>query len=179
MDATYKLKLKIGTNEFEAEGPPEAVQAQFEAFKQLILDAAKLAPLASTLAPGLSGAGHVTNPITPAPSIDDTGLTKIMRVDNRIVSLTVRARTIDDAVLLLIYGQKTLRNNDAVTGAEVMDGLTATGQRIERVDRVLTKAGEIGDVIVVGVGRAKRYRISNTGLTKAKQLAADLIATVA
>ena len=35
MDA-YRLKIRIGEHEFEAEGPQEAVERQFEAFKELI-----------------------------------------------------------------------------------------------------------------------------------------------
>lgn len=123
--------------------------------------------------------GGTPLPLRVAVPAIDSALDKIMRVENRVVSLTVRAKSIDDAVLLLVYGQKTLRQNDAVTGAEVMDGLTATGQRIGRVDRVLTKAGELGDVIVIGMGRAKRYRLTNAGITKARQVAAELIAIVA
>ncbi len=63
------------------------------------------------------------------PAASMRALAKIMRVDNRVVSLTIRARdAADDAVLLLLYGQKTVsRENDSVTGGEVMEGFTATG----------------------------------------------------
>ena len=34
--ADYRLKIKIGEHEFEADGPVDAVKSQFEAFKELI-----------------------------------------------------------------------------------------------------------------------------------------------
>jgi DNA-binding transcriptional regulator PaaX len=102
-----------------------------------------------------------------------------MHVEGRIVSLTVRPDSIEDGVLLLMYGQKMLRANDAVTGSELMSGLTHTGQRVTRVDKTLVKASDKGDVIVLGAGRAKRYRLTNAGLAKAKDLAASQIARVA
>jgi DNA-binding PadR family transcriptional regulator len=103
-----------------------------------------------------------------------------MKVDGRIVSLTIRADTPDDAVLLLLYGQKVLRENDSVTGGDIMEGLTATGgTSIGRVDRVLEKMGRDGDVIVIGERRGKRYRLTNAGLSRARQIANSLIAIVA
>jgi hypothetical protein len=82
--------------------------------------------------------------------------------------------------LLLLYGQKVLRDNDAVTGGEVIEGLTATGgMSIGRTDRVLEKMGRDRDVIVIGERRGKRYRLTNTGISRARQIASSLIAIVA
>jgi hypothetical protein len=36
MEGTTKIKIRVGDHEFEAEGPVGTVQAQFEAFKELI-----------------------------------------------------------------------------------------------------------------------------------------------
>src|ERR1700686_98761 len=36
MDDTYRLKIKLGADEFEAEGPIQVVQSQFAAFKELV-----------------------------------------------------------------------------------------------------------------------------------------------
>jgi DNA-binding transcriptional regulator PaaX len=61
-----------------------------------------------------------------------------------------------------------------------MEGLTATGGlSVLRVDRLLERIGNAGDVVVIGVHRSKRYRLTNAGLAKARQIAADLLATVA
>jgi hypothetical protein len=121
----------------------------------------------------------IPKPPKPFPEIDSS-LDKIMRVENRIISLTVRPRSVEDAVLLVLYGQKILRVHDSVTGAEVMSGITATGGiAVSRVDRLLEKMARDGDVIVVGEHRSKTYRLTNTGLAKARQLADDLLAIVA
>lgn len=192
----YKLKLKIGPNEFEAEGPADVVKEQFREFKELIIEAANLsaavASLHPSITPGVSASVSPSAPPSPSPSTGwgepvmpfagqtiDQMLDKIMRVEDRTVSLTVTARSIDEAVLLLMYGQKAMRANDSVTGAEVMGGLAMSGVRVERADRLLVKAGELGDLIVVGIGRAKRYRLTNAGIAKARQIATDLLATVA
>jgi hypothetical protein len=186
---TLKLKMRIGAHEFEAEGPQDVVKEQFEAFKALIA-AVPTAPLNASFTgyPGTPpsitagaqpGSQTFEPPLVPALDTSQEALARIMKVDDRIISLTARARNTDDAVLLLLYGQKALRVNDAVTGAEMIDGLSATGIKVQRVDRLLEKASDIGDVIVVGSGRAKRYRLTNSGFAKAKAIANDLIATVA
>ena len=105
---SHKLKIKVGQHEFEAEGDAETVKAQFNIFKELV-------------------SGSVIEPPPPQPPSQDepakppaiqaettTGedvdgqLSKIMKVDKRTVSLTVRAGNIDEAVLLLVYGQKAI-----------------------------------------------------------------------
>ncbi len=110
----------------------------------------------------------------------DASLDKIMKVEKRVVSLTARPQMVGEAVLLVLYGQKILRGNDAVTGGEVMDALVTTGgYMLPRVDRLLEKLSSDGDVIVIGEHRAKRYRLTNAGIIKARQLATDLLAIVA
>lgn len=185
----YKLKLKIGTNEFEADGPAEVVKEQFREFKELLIEAAKLGTTFSastppspspSASPSLGwGEPAVQIPVQPTNTTVDQMLDRIMRVEDRIVSLTVTARSLDEAVLLIVYGQKVLRANDSVTGSEVMSGLVMSGVRVPRADKLLMKAGELGDLIVVGIGRAKRYRLTNVGITKARQIASDLLAVVA
>jgi len=183
---TNRLKLKIGPHEFEAEGPPEVVKAQLEAFTTLVSMLANNQPAPASLP-------AETKPEIPAPIVEeeapppkvpnhegvDAKLYRIMKHDDRVVSLTVRASNVDEAVLLLLLGQKVYRDNDSVTGYEVMQGLAITGQRVARVDRVLEKAAKDGHVIVIGEHRGKRYRLTNTGIAKARQLAGDLVAIVA
>lgn len=192
-DITTKLKLKIGIHEFEAEGDPETVKASFEAFRQLVADANAASTVLPQSATMPTQAAHMASIASAAmlfpPAVAqeaaaasnaDSMLDKIMRVDGRIISLTARPKNADDAVLLLLYGQKRLRDNDSVTGAEVIEGITATGgMQVNRVDRLLEKAGRDGDVIVIGERRGKRYRLTNTGLNKARTIAAELIAIVA
>src|SRR5581483_1123907 len=110
----------------------------------------------------------------------DSRLDKIMRVSQRVVSLTARPSTARDAILLILYGQRMLRQNDEVTGGDVMDGITVTGGfSISRVDRLLDGLARDGLVIVIGERRAKRYRLTNTGLSTARTVAQQVLSVVA
>jgi hypothetical protein len=175
---SHRVKIKIGDFEFESEGPPDVVQAQFQAFQQMISSVPSRPVAPHEPNPGETGAEGTADK-QPAPQVDAT-LPKIMRIQGRVVSLTARPKGVDDAVLLLLYGQKILRDNESVTGGEIVDGLTITGgMNGERSDRLMERAVKNGDVISIGERRAKRYRLNNTGVAKARQIASDLIATVA
>jgi hypothetical protein len=180
MPEPMRLKIKVGPHEFEAEGPTDVVQNQFRSFKDLLISLPQ-PPAQVTQSPSQADEFPVPPPPTRQDlATTDSALPKIMKEDGRVISLTARPRSIEDAVLLLLYGHKTLRDNDSVTGGDVIDGLTATGGlAVGRVDRLLEKAGKDGDVIVVGERRRKRYRLTNQGLAKARQIATDLIAIVA
>jgi len=187
MDDSYRMRLKIGSHEFEADGPVDVVQEQAKRFMELIaaLPAERVMPPLPAHREPNAAVDALLPPVPPQsttlsfPKID-LELNKIMKVDERIVSLTVRPKNPDDAALLLLYGQKMLRENDSVTGAEVMGGITATGGlSIGRVDRLLENLARGGDVIVVGEHRSKRYRLTNAGLNKVRQVAGELVATVA
>ncbi|HEX3103746.1 MAG TPA: hypothetical protein VHQ22_04820 [Terriglobales bacterium] len=180
MDDTYRIKATHGANTFEAEGPTEIVRADFQAWRDMVANS----PTPMPQNPQIDGAQRGFDPPVAIPKQDtpniDAALNKIMRVENRIVSLTARPTAVDEAVLLLLYGQKVLRENDSVTGAEIMDGISATGGfGLFRVDRLLEGMAREGDVIVIGERRSKRYRLTNTGITRARQAAVDLIAIVA
>jgi len=175
--ADYRLKIKLGDHEFEAEGEADVVQAQFAMFKELVasvpVKAAK--PVVDTLPPPVDGNGE------PAENGDRiAGLDKIMKIEGRVVSLTVRAANPDEGVLLMLLGQRQYRGNNAVTGSEIVDGLTLSGQRFNRIDRVINKlsSDSSGLVITVGQGKGRRYRLTNAGVAAAQGVAQRLIALV-
>src|SRR5437762_435446 len=163
MDDTYRLKIKIGVHEFEAEGPVQVVQAQFAAFKELVAMMPTAAPISPTVVIPAQNVESAANGTPEVPALDQR-LDKIMRLDDRVISLTARPDSAESAILLLLYGQKTLRQNDAVTGGEVVQGIAATGGlAIHRADRMLDKLARDGDVIVIGERRSRRYRMTNSG----------------
>lgn len=176
MDA--KLKIKFGDHEFEAEGPSELVQSQFELFRKLVESAPP--PVAT---PPLVGGAPMppTQEVAPITGkmAGELMLGRIMRHEGRVVSLTARGSGLEDEILLILLGQRNLRSNDSVSGAEIMDGLRLTGRTVNRIDYQIDKMTQAGDVITVGNGRARRYRMTNQGLAKAQELAMDLIQTVA
>lgn len=170
---TQKLKAKIGEHEFEAEGPADVVQKQFDAWKELIASLSSQKPAPSN-EDSQKGTG-----IPQTPLVKVTNTDKIMSVNGRIVSLTVKAPTIEDALLLLLFGQKIYRNNESVTGGELLQGVEMSGYRVDRIDRTLEKLSGDGDVIKVGFNRGTRYRLSNQGAMEAQNTAKELIASVA
>ena len=170
---TYKLKIKVGSHEFEAEGPASVVQSQFEAFKELI----------SSHELKMASDGQVASAqklLDNARSADEDALAleKVTRTDERVVSLTAHPETIEDAVLVILLGQKTFRANDSVTGGEVIDGLRQSGFTVNRVDWRLEKLAGQGLIIKVGSNRASRYRLTNQGMNRAQGIARNLIALV-
>jgi hypothetical protein len=180
MDDSYRLKIKVGPHEFEAEGAPQDVREQFQIFKEMISNM----PVAVVASPQSDPAQNQSRPEAaiekPDVAGNESSLTKIMKVIGRIVSLTVRPKSIEDGILLILYGQKVLRQSDSVTGGEVIDGLKTTGGlSFGRIDRLMEKLGKDGDIIVNGENRGKRYRMTNAGQTKARQIATDLMAIVA
>jgi hypothetical protein len=80
----------------------------------------------------------------------------------------------------MLYGQKALRNNDSVTGAELLSGLASTGGfGAIRLDRILDKLATDGDVMSFGERRGKKYRLTNTGIARARAITGELIQAVA
>jgi hypothetical protein len=167
---TAKVRMKIGDHEFEAEGASEIVQAQFMAFREL-LSMQDNKP-AKNDAPVLS-----ETPIV-ATSSTNVVLDKIMRVQGRVVSLTAMPPSTDDAALLIMLGNKDVRNNETVTGGEIGDGLAQSGRPVARVDRIMEKLISEALVLKSGFRRATRYRLSNVGHQKALATARELIATL-
>lgn len=170
-----RLKIKIGDQEFEAEGPPEIVQAQFAAFRELV----SIIPPRQSAKEQETGNQNKTNQPQKATTDGPLELSRIMKVEGRVVSLTVRPGSLEDALMLMLLGQKVFRNNDGVTGSEIVDGLRVSGQSKEGSGRVLQKVAEEGCVIITGTHRGKRYRLTNQGATKAQEIARAAIRSVA
>jgi|ERR1019366_1625223 hypothetical protein len=180
MENNYKLKIKIGMHEFEADGPADTVREQFESFKQLITSMPNQSTPLTQNSP-VAGEFSGTIPATAQDvAFDDSQLGKIMKKEARVVSLTIRPQSVEQALLLIILGQRYLRNMEVTTGGEIMAGISSTGGlTVTRIDRFLEKMGREGDLIVAGEHRSKRYRFTNSGLIKAQKIAKELLATVA
>lgn len=174
-----RVKMKIGNHEFEAEGAPEIVQQQLETFRALVaampISTAPTASEAIELLPNDDSAA----PSPPAQnSAAHARIETIMQADGRVVSLTALPASVEDSALLIMLGQRDLRNNVSVTGQEIGDGLDQSGKPASRVDRIMEKHIRDAFILKTGLGRATRYRLTNQGLTRALAIARELIGTL-
>ena len=170
---TTNLKICVGGHEFEASGPVDVVQAQWEAFRDLV----QRLHGGDTLGNGPIDA-HI-DAVGAHRAEASVALDRIMKHDGRCVSLAVPAASLDDEILLLLLGQQMLRANHLVMGGELLLGLRQTGRTVGRIDYRLSKLREAGHIVTAGARRARRYRLSNSGIEKAQHLARALMSTVA
>jgi len=161
-----RLKIKFGEHEFEAEGSAESIERQLETFKRLVAPEPEPRPAAE---------------IMKQPETDKAAapveLERIMRIQGRTVSLSVSTK-LEDAVLLMILGQRQFRQNHIVSGGEVMRGLRESGFRVGRADTVLKRHAGQGSIIAIGRYRTRRYQFSQAGLERAEQIARQLISQI-
>ena len=166
----YRLKVKVGGHEFDAEGSEEAVKSQFEAFKDLILNLPKnKLETTESVEPAVQSSQNTA-------SVTTTSLDRIFRAEGRVISLTAPPTSETDAVLLVLFGQRFYRNNENPTGSEIIDGLEQSGYRTPRIDRILRSLADEGAVIITGAHRGKRYRLTNQGHTRAEGVVKDTLA---
>jgi hypothetical protein len=170
---TMKIKIKVGDCEFEADGPVETVQSQFDAFKEIV----SLMPRTNSPRQTVNSTQTVENK-SDDKSIPNVEIEKILHVAGRVVSLTAIPASTTDAALLIMLGHKDQRNNVSVTGQEIGDGLAQSGRPVPRVDRIMDDAIQDAYVLKTGVKRGTRYRLTNQGLVKALAVARDLMATL-
>ncbi len=156
-----RIRIKIAEYEFEADGLNDIVRAELASFKRL---------LPAGIRAILLNQGPEALPIA------DAG--KVLRADGRVVSMKVRDGAVEDVVLALLLGQKQFRNNERVTGAEIMDGLRASGHRINRIDNVVSRHAAGGRITVSGKGRSRRYKLTNPGVEKAHEFVRRVITSV-
>jgi hypothetical protein len=166
MVSESKLRIKFGDHEFEIEGPAEHVERQFETFKRMVL------PEPESAAPPVEVPAAVAGPVPPPLLFN-----KIMRTKGPVVSLSVKAK-INEAILAILLGQRNLRQNNSVSGMEVMNGLRESGLNIPRADIILAKYAEDGTVVAAGRRKFRRYRLSTDGIVRAEQIVRHLISQV-
>ena len=167
---TTKIRVKIGDHEFEAEGPAETVQAQFEAFRALLSNPPAKQETTEALSP--------VKPVENTNHINHVRLDRIMRAQGRVISLTAIPDKEEDCALLILLGNKEMRANESVTGGEIGDGMAQSGRPVPRTDRIMDKLIEANYVLKSGIRRATRYRLSNVGHQRALAVARELIAAL-
>src|ERR1019366_7885245 len=88
---TTRIKVKIGEHEFDAEGPVEAVQSQFEAFRALVSTAPR-----QNLQAVPEGNLQATEKNNTPDAFPHIPIEKILHIAGRIVSLTALPKSATD-----------------------------------------------------------------------------------
>jgi len=174
-----KLRVKIGPHEFEAEGPSEVVQAQFEAWRELIVASTSAQGASSDL--GSGGTDPDPEPDEEQPeenggerALDPLVLQAFER-DRQGRMVTLRylpqsQRRDADAAVALLYGFQLLLNNDRVLVGTLKDALQRSGIQPGRIDKTLDVYVRRGLVLKGGRGPGGRYSLSNQGRNKAEEV---------
>jgi hypothetical protein len=168
--AECRLRVKIGPYEMEAEGPRDFVEKHYGSFSERIPANNELVPVPGREAP------------IPGPKISgDSPYGSIFHVEGDMVSLTARPsgeNTELHGALLILFGHKELNGSDLVSADQLLYGLKQSGFAVERADRVIARGVEQGLVTKSGVRRGTRYRLTNAGAIRAKQVAVEVLETV-
>ena len=158
-----RIRIKFGEHEIELEGSADAVERQFEPFKQFLMPAP---PPKET-----------ADEVTQAPAPPRLFLETIIKVRGTIYSLRVNAK-VEDAILVILLAQRIFRKNESVSGIEIMQGLRDSGFQVRRVDMILNRYIRLAHLVATGQHRRRRYRLSLDGSQRAEQIARTLIAQI-
>jgi hypothetical protein len=174
MESLHKLRVKIGMNEFEAEGEPEWLSSQLQTWRELVSAAPRVTPPTQPLE-------EVEIPIDGEKVDEELApkLAKVFSVDKnkKLVSLRVQPTGNErdaDAILLLLFGYAQLLGESDVLVGLIKESMAVSGLRVDRVDRAIAPHQTAGYVRKGGTAKGSKYRFTNTGENKARELVSIL-----
>lgn len=175
----YKLRVKIGPHEFEAEGPKDAVIEQFEAWKNLIASLPAAVIPETHLKPQPAPSGE-ESPKLPANGPSREQLSHVFELDEKRSSVTLRVqptgdRRYADAILLVLYGYRRLRDEDEVPVTQLKGALASSGLTPGRIDRAAEPYRRDGLLIKSGLAKGGKYRLTNRGISRAEEMVTTLL----
>lgn len=178
---TAKIRVRHGNSEFEAEGPPELVKAQYEKFLETLKTQPELLasePNSLSAVPSIATSSATSDRESPSgPLIHSDHLDQIFQLRGKMVSLLAlpkSEKSAPDAMIMLLYGFETLTDTAAVTGVTLAAAARQSGVQIGRVDTVMNGLTEF--VNAGGARRGRRYSLNNRGRKRAEELIISLTA---
>jgi hypothetical protein len=182
----FKLRLKIGANEFEAEGPEEYVKGERQIFLENFAGAQdekeetgddEEVPLDG----GDKRGNAASNPSgVSIASVDIAKLAGQDRNDKDLIILTALPQDPEtqkqDALLLLLLAHKVIRGVDNVKATDALNGMKQSGIQIDAISQVTDKIPQW--VLKTGVRKGSKYRLSSPGVQKASAVAQTLLSHV-
>jgi hypothetical protein len=190
-DEHAKLRVKLGTAEFDGEGLADWIKEQYAEFLTAAVKtqapATKAAEQSATPPPSAAADIPIEPAAPPLPPVNNGTPPPVQREDLRrvfaehdaVVSLLAipRSENADaDALLLLVYGYHELRQNDyPVSGVRLMQSAKQSGlTQVDRIDRIISLHARF--VNSAGAKRGKRYSLNNQGIIRATQLIREILA---
>jgi len=161
-----RLKIKLGDSEFEAEGTPEDIKAQYDAF----------------LAAHQQAGARPPSPARPDAEnrrvyqVDDTLMRRIFEVrQDGTVTLKALPKGDNrdmDAFLLLLLGYLRLKDTEPVMATHLLRAAQYSGLNSLRP----ADAASATEAYIIrgGVKKGTTYALNNQGKTKAEEIAATL-----
>lgn len=161
-----RIKIRAGEKEFEAEGPRDAVEAQWAEAKGWIM----------------SAANNITE-TNGELAIKNTEKSPVFEVDGGKRTIRLRIlpprgesiQRISNALLLLLYGYHENLGKSEVQVTRMAEDLRMSGfAGLKRLSRAFGKLEADGLAARNGAGKGTRYRATNPGLSTAANLAKSL-----
>jgi hypothetical protein len=166
-NALSTLRVRIADSEIEATGTEEFLRERIQEFlKNIPASGKKISP------PKLSD--DLETGSDEAPAMNNSGNEQVNRLfEDRdgLISLRALPRGANaeaESLLLLLYGYKTIKGTNNVTGVTLMKAAKQSGVNIDRVDRTMGLNTEY--VLKAGLRRGVKYSLNNRGVIKAEEV---------
>ena len=170
--AEYQLHIKIGINEFNAEGTEAKVREDYKMWLAALAVAGKAAEPPPRTDP--------KDKETPkeeehrdAPS--EKALLRVYKNDKGILSLVRNPSgkgAMKDAILALLFGYSTVLGAENVKSSKLLPGLQKSGFKVVRLDRHI-KEGDT-DFTSGGAKSGRVYGLTNPGLKRGREVFKEL-----
>lgn len=171
MENSHKIRVKVGSAEFEAEGSEETVNAQYEKFL------AMLGQMKGNGAePHIDPSTEVLPDSNNSPRQQITGefLSRAFAVDKggtvSLLALPPKGENQEaDALILILYGFRRVREQNVVMVDQLIEAARQSGvETAGRVARVLDPRSDL--ITRSGIKRGTRYGLNNRGAMHAENL---------
>lgn len=164
----FKINIKLGQFEFNAEGEEASVKEQLSAFMAFVNEAKKTTPTPVVPAtPKKDGDGEAP-PIIVNPEMEKIYIREKDLLSLRIHPDGVPKEEAKKSLLLLLYGYKTLLGKDDVNVALIAKALRKSGTEFYRVADMSQSLEEENLIGTTGVRKGVQYRITNKGVASAE-----------
>ena len=184
MTELRRLKIKIGRSEFEAEVPENQIEAMYVRFLGILDRRSQSAGQPISQQPNQDSAIEATDrarPTTPQSRNETSDPVLASRIfdlnQDGAVTLKMLPRgrdTISEAMLLLLYGYRLLRNEEYVLATQLFRATERSGIPLRRPVKGAVRNGPF--VNRGGQKKGSHYSLNTQGLEMAKEIAKEIAA---